>query len=149
MGYGLLGWMYSESSHHFPWLIDHGIHVYEWQKPGAFHSKNLVIDDVVASVGSYNIARGSAFHHTESNVIVYGGDLPLQIHKQFEIDLQDCREVTIHEIKKVTAKSDPFLRPLEKRNMLIRKELLTPVILAELEKTYPEWNTGNEIEDVW
>ena len=49
------------------------------QKPGAFHSKNLVIDDVVASIGSYNVANVSTFHHTESSVVVYGGDMPATV----------------------------------------------------------------------
>ena len=76
MAHGLLGWMYWECRNHFRWLIERGIHVHEWQKPGAFHSKNLVVDDEVAAVGSYNVANGSAFHHTESAVFVYGGALP-------------------------------------------------------------------------
>ena len=133
MLYGLLGWMYWESSNHFSWLVKHGIHVYEWQKPGAFHSKNLVIDDVAASVGSYNVARGSTFHHTESNVIVYGSDFPEKVRKQFEIDLEDCREVTPDKVKKVNPDFDPFKRPLHERNLLIDKSLLTKGVREDLD----------------
>lgn len=130
---GLLGWMYWESSNHFPWLLEHGIRIFEWQKPGAFHSKNLVIDDVVASVGSYNIARGSTLHHTESNVFVYGGGFPSQVRRQFEVDFGDCRELTPGTVRKVSPRFDPFLRPLHERELLIDRALLPPSVRADLE----------------
>ncbi|HEX2092960.1 MAG TPA: phosphatidylserine/phosphatidylglycerophosphate/cardiolipin synthase family protein [Longimicrobiaceae bacterium] len=133
MAYGLLGWMYWESSNHFPWLLRNGVRVFEWQKPGAFHSKNLVIDDVVASVGSYNIARGSAFHHTESNVVVYGGEFPLAVRRQFEVDFADCREVTPDTARPVSARHDPFLRPLSERDLLVRPSLRTEAIQRDLD----------------
>lgn len=136
MLYGLLGWMYWESSNHFRWLIEHGIHVHEWQKPGAFHSKNLLIDDVVAAVGSYNIARGSTFHHTESTIIVYGGEFPLRVRRQFETDLKDCREVTLAQAKIVPPKYDPFLRPIEERNGLITPALLTDAVRRDWAQMY-------------
>ena len=133
MFFGLLGWMYWESSNHFPWLLEHGIRVFEWQKPGAFHSKNLVIDDVAASVGSYNIARGSTFHHTESNVVVYGGDFPILVRKQFEIDFGDCRELKPWEGRRVPLEHQPMRRVLHERNLLIPRELRTDAINQELD----------------
>ncbi|HEX8709926.1 MAG TPA: phosphatidylserine/phosphatidylglycerophosphate/cardiolipin synthase family protein, partial [Pyrinomonadaceae bacterium] len=133
MGRGLLGFMYRECAGHFRWLIEHGIRVFEWQKPGAFHSKNLVIDDVVASVGSYNIANGSTFHHTESNVIVYGGDFPRQVSRQFDVDLADCREVPLAEAKVMPARKDPFARPLHQRYLLLDRSLLTDSIRRDLD----------------
>jgi cardiolipin synthase len=133
MFYGLLGWMYWESSNHFPWLVEHGIHVLEWQRPGAFHSKNLVIDDVVASVGSYNIASGSAFHHTESNVVVYGGDFPLMVRKQFETDFADCRELRREDLRVVAPQHRPHERLLHERNLLVPRELRTAAINEDLD----------------
>lgn len=129
---GLLGWMHWESSNHFRWLIERGIRVYEWQKPGAFHSKNFVMDGTIASVGSYNIARGSTFHHTESNIVVYGGEFPRQVRKQFDIDLQDCKEVTLEKAKKTWRIFDPYRRKLNKRNLLIDESLLTEAIKHDL-----------------
>lgn len=133
MFYGLLGWMYRESSNHFPWLLEHGIRIFEWQRPGAFHSKNLVIDDVVASVGSFNVASGSCFHHTESNVVVYGGSFPETVRRQFEMDLQDCREISLDTVRKVKPEHQPMLRPLQERNLLIPRELRTAAINADLD----------------
>jgi len=131
---GLLGWMHWESSNHFRWLIERGIHVYEWQKPGAFHSKNFVMDEKIASVGSYNIARGSTFNHTESNIVVYGGEFPKQVREQFEIDLRDCKEITLEQAKKPWRMFDPFRRKLGERNLLIAEPLLTEAVRDDLKQ---------------
>ena len=134
MFFGLLGWMYWESSNHFPWLLERGIRIFEWQKPGAFHSKNLVIDDVVASVGSYNIASGSTLHHTESNVVVYGGEFPTAVRKQFEVDFVDTKEVTLQTARKIPPRHQPMLRPLHERNLLLPRELRTESINIALDE---------------
>jgi phosphatidylserine/phosphatidylglycerophosphate/cardiolipin synthase-like enzyme len=129
---GFLGFLYWECANHFRWLIEHGIRIFEWQKPGAFHSKNLVIDDVVAAVGSYNVARGSTFHHTESSIIVYGGSMPGAVRDQFETDLKDCREVQLAETRVPLTIVDPFLRTLDRRNLLIDKSVLTDAVRQDL-----------------
>ena len=133
MARGFLGLMYMECANHFRWLVERGVKVYEWQLPGAFHSKNLVVDDVAASVGSYNVASGSTFHHTESNVFVYGGDFPAQVRRQFEVDLQDCREVTLAETTVPKPLLDPFRRLLHPRNLLIDRSLLTEAVRRDLD----------------
>jgi cardiolipin synthase len=133
MLFGLLGWMYWESSNHFRYLLQNGIRLFEWQKPGAFHSKNMVIDDVVASIGSYNIARGSTFHHTESNVIIYGGNFPVKVRQQFEIDFKDCREIFLDEVKIPSERTDPYKRLLHWRNFLIDNSLLTEAVRMDLQ----------------
>lgn len=125
---GLLGWMYTESQRHFYGLLEKDVRIFEWQKPGAFHSKNMVVDGVFASIGSYNIARGSAFHHTESNIFVTGGEFPLQVQRQFEIDEQDCREVLLSETSPPSASSDPYQRKLNARNYLVEPALLPEAV---------------------
>ncbi|MFQ5791059.1 MAG: phosphatidylserine/phosphatidylglycerophosphate/cardiolipin synthase family protein [Acidobacteriota bacterium] len=134
--FGLLGWMYWESRNHYHWLLDHGIRIFEWQRAGAFHSKNLVIDGAVASVGSYNVARGSTFHHTEGNVIVYDRDFAGQVEAQFEEDLKDCVEVR-KEDRQGAAPSyffDPFQRLLHERNQLVDPTLLPRGVREDLER---------------
>jgi len=133
LAHGFFGFLYRECANHFRWLIEHGIRVFEWQKPGAFHSKNLVIDDVVAAIGSYNVANGSTFNHTESTLIVYGGDMPAAVRQQFEIDFKDCREVQLSETKTPPRKRDPFLRLLDRRNLLIDRSLLTDAVRQDLD----------------
>jgi phosphatidylserine/phosphatidylglycerophosphate/cardiolipin synthase-like enzyme len=146
MFFGLLGWMYWESRNHYHYLLANGIRIFEWQKPGAFHSKNLVIDDGVASIGSYNVARGSAFHHTESNVVVYGGDFPAQVRQQFEIDFNDCRELSIGEARAPWAWADPYRRPLHDRNFLIDATLLPEEVRRGLNALLQESRPKKERE---
>jgi phosphatidylserine/phosphatidylglycerophosphate/cardiolipin synthase-like enzyme len=139
MGRGLLGWMYWESSNHFRWLLERGVHVHEWQLPGAFHSKNLVVDETVAAVGSYNLASGSAFHHTESAVFVHGGDFPGQVRAQFDADLADCRPVTLERARRPLRWFDPMRRTLHERNRLVDPSLLPPAVAADLDAGRLVW----------
>lgn len=132
MFFGLLGWMYWESRNHFPWLLRNGLRIYEWQLPGAFHSKNLVVDGEIASVGSYNVARGSTYHHTESNLIFHGGALPELVRAQFERDLESCKELRPEEVAPAPARFDPFLRLLHERDLLVPPDLRTPAVEADL-----------------
>lgn len=131
---GLMGWMYVECTKHYKWLLERGVRIYEWQKPGAFHSKNMVIDGKFASVGSFNIARGSCYHHSESNVIFHGGDMPTIIKNQFDIDFQSCKEITLKDI--TLPKENAFDRPVHERDMLISNDLLTSAVKEKLTKGY-------------
>jgi phosphatidylserine/phosphatidylglycerophosphate/cardiolipin synthase-like enzyme len=142
MGRGLLGWMYWECSNHFRWLIEHGIHVHLWQRKGAFHSKNFLVDDELCAIGSYNTANGSAFHHTESAIFAYGGELPAQVKQQFEIDLRDCREVAIGETRRPSPWADPFRRGLHERNLLVDREHWPPLLAQDLEAGRFKWKYG-------
>lgn len=129
---GLFGWMYWESSNHYKTLLEGGIRIFEWQKPGAFHSKNLVADDAYASVGSYNIANGSCFHHTESNVFVRDRAFAEQVAGQFEIDRKDCHEITLAEAKTPAPKNDPYLRPLRDRCFIVDPGVWPESVAADL-----------------
>lgn len=131
-GKGLLGAMYWECRNHFRWLLDHGVHVYEWQHPGAFHSKNIVVDGTVAGVGSYNLANGSAFHHSEAAVLVYGGQFPQQVADLFTIDLASCRAVAASEVRLPRPKVDPFRRALHERNLLVDGGVVPATVAADL-----------------
>ncbi|MFO8000454.1 MAG: phosphatidylserine/phosphatidylglycerophosphate/cardiolipin synthase family protein [Marinilabilia sp.] len=129
---GLFGWMYWECTKHFKFLLENGIHVHEWQPKGAFHSKNLLIDDAVCSIGSYNIARGSTYHHSESNVLIYDSGFINRVEKQFHIDLKDCKEVKLQEIKHKLPRVNAFDRVLHERDLMIRADLIPEEISKEL-----------------
>ncbi|MBK9109516.1 MAG: phosphatidylserine/phosphatidylglycerophosphate/cardiolipin synthase family protein [Saprospiraceae bacterium] len=136
---GLLGWMYVECTKHFKYLLQNGIEIYEWQKAGAFHSKNLVIDDAFCSIGSYNIANGSAFHHSESNVLIQDKAFCDQVFNQFEVDLRDCKKVEMNDFQ--FPKDDAFERIIHERNKLIRQDLWTSSIALDIQnqryKSFP------------
>lgn len=131
--------MHWEWSNHFRWLLEHGIHVYEWQKPGALHSKNLVVDNEVAGIGSYNVANGSAFHHTESAVFVYGGAFPREVQRQFTLDLEACRRLSLDDAKRRRRWFDPMRRPLHERNLLVEPSLLPGGVARDLEAGKITW----------
>lgn len=69
-------------------------------------------------------------------MVVYGGALPATVRRQFEIDLEDCREVRLEETKRVDPKYDPFRRPSEERNSLIHPDLLTEDVRTAMELLY-------------
>jgi cardiolipin synthase A/B len=127
---GLMGWMYWECTKHYKYLLEHGVEIYEWQKPGAFHSKNLIIDDDFVSIGSFNIANGSSFHHSESNIVVKDKNFCQKVYEQFLIDLLDCIKLDITTFK--FPKKSAFDRVLHERNKMIRKDLLTESIAKDL-----------------
>ena len=142
MGHGLLGWMYWECSNHFRWLLEHGIHVHLWERPGAFHSKNFLVDDELCAVGSYNVANGSSFHHTESAFFAYGGSLPREIRRQFEIDFADCHELALDETRRPWRWADPFRRGLHERNLLVDRSLWPPALADDLGAGRFKWKYG-------
>ena len=131
---GLLGWMYKECTKHYHGLLSRGIRIYEWQLEGAFHSKNFLVDDQIASVGSYNIARGSTYHHSESNVFVYDADFSQQVKQQFDKDLMHCEEITLSAVAPRLPQENAFDRPLHERDLMIRKEMIPENIQQELDK---------------
>lgn len=145
-GKGLLGTMYWECRNHFRWLLDHGVHVYEWQLPGAFHSKNIVVDGAVAGVGSYNLANGSAFHHSESAVLVYGGPFPQEVADLFTDDLANCRAVAVSEVRSPRPKVDPLRRALHERNLLVDEGVVPAAIAAELARGNFRWKYAEPLQ---
>lgn len=131
---GLLGWMYKECTKHYRGLLESGVKIYEWQLEGAFHSKNFLVDEKIASVGSYNIARGSTYHHSESNIFVYDDDFSQQVKQQFDTDITQCKLINLDEIAARLPKEDAYTRPLHERDLMVRKELIPEGIQKELDQ---------------
>lgn len=63
-------------------LIKNGINIYEY-KPGFLHSKNFLVDDELAVVGTINLDYRSLVHHYECGVWMYKTDSLLDIKKDF------------------------------------------------------------------
>jgi len=76
-----------------------------------------------AILGSYNVANGSSFHHTESAVIVYDREFAGQMRRQFDLDLETCTEVTKERAKKPPFYANPFKRKLHERYLLVDRSL--------------------------
>src|SRR5262249_6655814 len=81
------------------------------------------------------VANGSCFHHTESAVIVMGGDFPRAVRQQFDTDLQNTAEVTLDHTKRVVIPLgffDPWRRPLHQRNLLIDRSVWPTQVAADI-----------------
>lgn len=72
-------------------LLFLGIEVYQ-QKEDFLHSKLIIIDDKIASVGSGNFDHRSFEHNFETNVLIYDENISKELSKHF---LKDCDTSTL------------------------------------------------------
>lgn len=74
-------------------LVQAGAKVYHYEK-GFIHSKMIVVDDEVASVGTANIDVRSFSLNFEVNALIYNRALAHHLAEIFESDIFDCSELT-------------------------------------------------------
>lgn len=80
----------------FGGLLKAGVRIFELR--GRFaHSKTLIVDDSMAIVGSANLDHRSFLHDLELSVVLRRPDINHALSGQFQLDLQDCREITAGE----------------------------------------------------
>ncbi len=80
-------------------LLEAGIRIFEYSGPAPMHSKGFLVDDVVATIGSYNATFTSERFYTESGLVVYDTEAIRAIRKMIEDDLAYCKEVTLENLK--------------------------------------------------
>lgn len=73
-------------------MVKAGAKVY-FYKPGFLHSKLLVTDDILTSIGSANMDFRSFEHNFEINAFVYQAQFAQQMKKVFFQDMQDCEHL--------------------------------------------------------
>jgi len=78
--------------------LNSGIVINRYRK-GFVHAKTLVIDDMFTSIGTANMDYRSFSMNFEINALVYDKGINQQMRKQFNIDLEDCDEVTLERWK--------------------------------------------------
>lgn len=77
-------------------LLDAGVKAYIYEKEKGFlHSKLVVVDDRIVSVGSSNFDIRSFSLNFEVNAFIYDPVIARQLTALFTQDLQDCWELTI------------------------------------------------------
>lgn len=84
-------------------LLAAGVKIYEYE-PGFIHSKNFVVDDHFATVGTVNMDYRSMFLHFENGVLLYDTPSVADIKEDFlctqgksiEITLEDCLRVPLY-----------------------------------------------------
>jgi len=84
-------------------LLSAGVKIYEY-RPGFIHSKNFVVDDRYASVGTVNMDYRSMFLHFENGVLLYDtpsvadirDDFLATQEKSIEVTYEDCLQVPLY-----------------------------------------------------
>lgn len=84
-------------------LLKAGVKIYEYE-PGFIHSKNFVVDDHFATVGTVNMDYRSMFLHFENGVMLYDTPSIEDIRRDFletqkksiRITLEDCDAVPLY-----------------------------------------------------
>ena len=79
-------------------LINHGIKVYEYT-PGFIHSKIIIADDKLATVGTVNFDYRSFYHNYECGIWLYNTDSIDDIKNDFENTINKSIEITDEFIK--------------------------------------------------
>ena len=94
------------------------VKIYFYQK-GFIHSKVLVSDDMVGSVGSANMDFRSFDQNFEATAFVYNKEFALELKQQFMQDFADSKQLNLEEWKK---------RPLRQKAKESLARLLRPLL---------------------
>ena len=73
-------------------LLEAGVRFFQYRK-GFVHAKILIVDDLLASVGTANMDMRSFFCNFELTAVLFDQKAIQRIVKDFEDDLQDCTEI--------------------------------------------------------
>lgn len=77
-------------------LLECGVKIYRYQK-GFIHSKTIVADGKVSSIGTANLDIRSFQLNFEINAIIFDKDFAKEQEKIFENDIENCKLVTLEE----------------------------------------------------
>ena len=80
-------------------LLDSGVNIYTYQN-GFIHSKILMIDDEISSIGSANMDFRSFELNFEVNAFIYDEDIAKQLRQAFEKDIEQSKLLTKEEYNK-------------------------------------------------
>ncbi|MGL5314015.1 MAG: cardiolipin synthase, partial [Peptostreptococcaceae bacterium] len=80
-------------------LLNFGIKIYHYDKNAFLHSKTVVIDDRICSIGTANMDTRSCELNFEVNALIYSKEIAKEQCKQFEKDIAASKELTIDEYK--------------------------------------------------
>ncbi len=85
---------------YFESLLAAGVNIFLYNK-GFLHSKVLIVDDTVSTVGSCNMDIRSFHLDYEVNAIYYNRVQTAELTRQFNYDLQFCKKLTEKDNKKL------------------------------------------------
>jgi cardiolipin synthase A/B len=99
-------------------LLESGIRMYRYTK-GFIHSKTVVVDRQIVSIGSANMDFCSLETNFEINAIIYDRKLATEMITVFHSDLENCKAISLRTWKK---------RPLHRKFFTSASRLLSPVL---------------------
>lgn len=76
----------------YPDLLSAGVRIFEYT-PGFIHSKQMIVDDRFAAVGTINLDYRSLVHHYENAVLLYKTESIADIRKDFEGVFEQSQEI--------------------------------------------------------
>ncbi|MDF2607464.1 MAG: phospholipase D/Transphosphatidylase [Bacillales bacterium] len=86
--------VYYASRTYFPSLLEAGVKIYEYEI-GFLHSKIVIIDDKIASIGTANMDMRSFHLNFEVNVFLYGTDSINKLVCDFQTDVKSSKEIEL------------------------------------------------------
>jgi len=95
-----------------------GVKIYRYN-PGMMHSKALLVDDELVTVGSTNFDFRSFEHNFESNIFIYSRRFNEVMLKHFETTMRDSTRLTPHEWN---------TRPMREKALESVMRLLAPIL---------------------
>ncbi|MCK5674085.1 MAG: cardiolipin synthase, partial [Spirochaetales bacterium] len=85
---------------YFDSLLAAGVNIFLY-KNGFLHSKVLIVDDTISTVGSCNMDIRSFHLDYEINAVYYNKQVTSKLIKQFNKDLLYCQKINIEDRKKL------------------------------------------------
>lgn len=80
-------------------LLNFGIEIYHYDKNAFLHSKTVVMDDKICSIGTANMDTRSCELNFEVNALIYSEEIAKKQREQFNKDLLLCKQLTKDEYK--------------------------------------------------
>jgi cardiolipin synthase A/B len=99
-------------------MLESGIKIYRYSK-GFMHSKTVVVDRQIVSIGSANMDFRSLKTNFEINAIIYDQKIASEMNRVFHSDLKNCRSISLGSWKK---------RSLIRRFITSASRLLSPLL---------------------
>lgn len=90
---------YLASHSYFPGLVEAGVGIYEYER-GFMHSKILIVDGVMASIGTANMDMRSFHLNFEVNAFLYGTQSTQKLVVDYQADLLESTMINREQIKK-------------------------------------------------
>jgi cardiolipin synthase len=79
-------------------LIGYGVKVYRFS-PGFVHAKVVIVDDMLATVGTANMDQRSFYSNFEATAFLYDADVIARLARDFEQDMARSHLVTEQEVR--------------------------------------------------